>query len=332
LIILGIESSCDETAAAVVKDTKEILSNVIVSQIKDHSAYGGVVPEIASRRHIESILPVINRALDEAGLSLGDLDGIAVTEGPGLVGALLIGVSVAKALAYAGQIPLVGVNHIEGHLTAILMEREVEFPYLGLAVSGGHTSIYLVKALGDYTLVGMTIDDAAGEALDKIANALGLGYPGGAAIDRLSKSGNPQSIAFPRGLLNKDNFNFSFSGMKTSASQYIKKQFPEKIPSMVNDIAASFQEAVVDVLVQKSIKAAISCNVKSIVVSGGVACNSRLRERMCDGSVAIGINAYFPAPAFCTDNAAMIAALGDFYLGKGRRSGLEMNARARWPL
>lgn len=330
--ILGIESSCDETAAAVVGSGREILSNIIVSQIRDHALYGGVVPEIASRKHIETIVPVINAALDEASLTLDDIDGIAVTKGPGLVGSLLIGLSTAKAIAFSKNIPLVGVNHIEGHLTAILLEEKIDFPYIGLIVSGGHTSLYLVKAVGDYQVLGCTIDDAAGEALDKVAKVMGLGYPGGVAIDRLSKKGNPDSIAFPRGLLDRDNLDFSFSGMKTAASQFIKKQPAEVLPDMINDLSASFLEAVVDVLVKKSMKAAGEYNVKTIVVSGGVACNSRLREVMKEECAAMGGRAFFPSPVLCTDNAAMIAALGYHYLARGDRAGFDMNAVARWEI
>ncbi len=330
--VLGIESSCDETAAAVVEGGRKVLSNIIVSQVKDHALFGGVVPEVASRKHTESIVPVINAALGDAGLGLDDIDGIAVTQGPGLVGALLVGLSVAKSLAFARNIPIVGVNHIEGHLTAIFLEEEVAFPYVGLIVSGGHTSIYLVKALGDYQLLGKTIDDAAGEAFDKVAKVLGLGYPGGALMDRLAKQGDCNAIRFPRGLLNRDNFNFSFSGMKTSASQYIKKQAQELIAGMTNDIAASFQEAVVDVLVKKTVAAAKQCGVKSIVIAGGVACNSRLRTRMAENAKEAGIDTCFPSPVFCTDNAAMIASLGDHYLKLGERGDLAMNAVARWEI
>ena len=328
--ILGIESSCDETAASVVRSGSEILSNIIVSQIKDHALYGGVVPEIASRKHIESVIPVINAALDEAGLSLDEINGIAVTKGPGLVGALLVGLSVAKAIAFARNIPVVGINHVEGHLTAALLEGEIAFPYVGLIVSGGHTALYLVKAFGEYELIGRTIDDAAGEALDKVAKVLGLGYPGGAEIDRRAKMGDHNAIDFPRGLLGRKNYDFSFSGMKTAASQYIKKQPVEKLPAMVNDIAAAFQEAVVDVLVQKSLSAVSKIGVGSIVISGGVACNSRLRERMSEEAVKKNIKTYFPSPVLCTDNAAMIAALGYFYLRQGIQDDLNMNAIARW--
>lgn len=332
LKILGIESSCDETAAAVVEDGRDVLSNIIFSQVKEHSLYGGVVPEIASRKHVEAIVPVINIALEEAGVALDDIDGIAVTRGPGLVGALLIGVSAAKAIAFSRNIPIVGVNHVEGHLTAVFLEKDVGFPYVGFIVSGGHTSLYYVRELGNYKLLGRTVDDAAGEALDKVAKVLGLGYPGGAEIDRLAKEGDCESIDFPRGLLDKNNLDFSFSGMKTAASQYIKKQPLERLPDMIRDISASFQESVVDVLVTKGIRAARSSGVRSIVVSGGVACNSRLREKMLKEANISGIDVYFPSPIFCADNAAMIAALGEFYLKKGVSAGLGMNAQARWEI
>jgi len=330
--VLGIESSCDETAAAVVDGGRKVLSNIIVSQVKDHALFGGVVPEVASRKHTETIVPVINAALAGAGLGLDDIDGIAVTRGPGLAGALLVGLSVAKSLAFAREIPIAGINHIEGHLTAIFLEEEVAFPYVGLVVSGGHTSIYLVKGFGNYQLLGKTIDDAAGEAFDKVAKVLGLGYPGGALMDRLAKHGDPRAISFPRGLMGKSKFNFSFSGMKTAASQYIKKQPADQIEGMTNDIAASFQEAVVDVLIKKTVAAAVQSGVKSIVIAGGVACNSRLRSRMAETAMEAGIKTSFPSPVFCTDNAAMIAALGDHYLKSGERGDLAMNAAARWEI
>jgi N6-L-threonylcarbamoyladenine synthase len=330
LIVLGIESSCDETAAAVVKDGK-MLSNVIASQIKDHSPYGGVVPEIASRKHIEAIVPVIKQAVSDAGIELKDIEGIAVTRGPGLVGSLLIGLSTAKSLAYSLDIPLVGVNHLEGHIAAIfLAERKPVFPYVALVVSGGHTSIYLVKDYQSFSLLGQTRDDAAGEAFDKAAKMLNLGYPGGVVIDKLAKSGNSRAFAFPRAM--KDSPDFSFSGVKTSLLVMLKKRGKNFTDEELPDVAASYQEAIVDVLIEKTLQAAKVHKIDRVVVCGGVAANSRLREKFSEAATEHSVSLFIPPMILCTDNAAMIAAIGEVLLKSGRRDGLNLNAVSRWPL
>ncbi len=333
MIVLGIESSCDETAAAVVKDGNEILSNVVASQVDFHKKYGGVVPEIASRKHVESIVPVIKEALGEAKLTLDDIGGIAVTKGPGLVGSLLIGISMAKSIAYAKNLPLIGVNHLEGHLNTIFLEEtDLKFPFVGLVVSGGHTNLYHVRAMGDYDFLGQTRDDAAGEAFDKVAKLLGLGYPGGVIIDKMAKDGNAAAINFPRAIIAKDSFDFSFSGIKTSVLHYIKRQDGDINNDHAKDIVASFQEAVVDVLVTKVVQAARRCKVNKAILAGGVAANSRLREKIAIQSEKEDIEVFIPSTYLCTDNAAMIAAVGDYYLEKGITSPLTLNASSRLPL
>ena len=330
MIVLGIESSCDETAAAVVKDGK-MLSNVIASQIKDHSPYGGVVPEIASRKHIEAIVPVIKQALSGAVLEMKDIEGIAVTRGPGLVGSLLIGLSAAKALAYALDIPLVGINHLEAHIAAIfLSEKKPAFPFIALVVSGGHTSIYLAKDHQTYSLLGQTRDDAAGEAFDKAAKMLNLGYPGGVVIDELAKSGNPRTFAFP--LAMKDSSDFSFSGLKTSLLIMLKKRSRDFTAQELPDVVASYQEAIVDVLIEKTLQAAKNKNIDRVVVCGGVAANSRLREKFNEAAAEQSVDLFIPPMILCTDNAAMVAAIGEILLKSGRRDGLDLNAVSRWPL
>lgn len=333
MIVLGIESSCDETAAAVVEDGKNILSNVVSSQVAFHRKYGGVVPEIASRKHVETIVPVIRESLDEAGLTLNEIEGIAVTRGPGLVGSLLIGISLAKSIAYVKNLPLIGVNHLEGHLNAVFLEeKDLEFPFVGLVVSGGHTNLYHVKARGDYIFLGQTRDDAAGEAFDKVAKLLGLGYPGGVIIDKMAKEGNAAAINFPRALIAKDSFDFSFSGIKTAVLHYVKRQEGKIDEGHKNDIVASFQEAVVDVLVTKVIRAAKKCKVDKVSLAGGVAANTRLREKIAKQAGKGDIRAFIPSPHLCTDNAAMIAAVGDYYLEKGITSPLTLNASSRLPI
>jgi len=326
-LVLGIETSCDETAAAVVRDGKEILSNVIASQVDLHRIYGGVVPEIASRKHIELIMPVIDLALKEAGASPGDLDAIAVTYGPGLVGALLVGLSAAKAMALALGCPLVGVNHIEGHIYANFLEYpEVDPPLVCLTVSGGHTDLLYIDEYGRYDILGRTRDDAAGEAFDKIARVLGMDYPGGPEIARAAEAGDPTAIDFPRGLLQADTFDFSFSGLKTAAINYIHnlRQRGEEVP--VADIAASLQEAIVDVLIAKTLAAAQAYGVKTIFLSGGVAANERLRSRLRELAAADGIRVYYPSKVLCTDNAAMIACAGYYRYLRGERASWELNA------
>ncbi|ESP62704.1 YgjD/Kae1/Qri7 family, required for threonylcarbamoyladenosine formation in tRNA [Smithella sp. ME-1] len=328
--VLGIESSCDETAAAVINNGK-IYSNVIASQIKFHSQYGGVVPEIASRKHIEAVYVVIKQALNDAGVTLQEIEGIAVTRGPGLVGSLLIGLSTAKALAYALNIPLVGVNHIEGHIVAaFLAEDTPSFPFVALVVSGGHTNIYLVNNYHSFQLLGQTRDDAAGEAFDKGANLLNLGYPGGVVIDRIARDGNPNKVAFPRAM--KDSNDLSFSGLKTSLLTMLKKQGRSFSSKELPDIVASYQEAIVDALMEKTIKAAKDNSISRIVVCGGVAANSRLREKFAKETSLRNIDLFIPPVILCTDNAAMIAAIGEIMLKDGRRDLLDLNAVSRWPL
>ncbi|HEX3035793.1 MAG TPA: tRNA (adenosine(37)-N6)-threonylcarbamoyltransferase complex transferase subunit TsaD [Thermodesulfobacteriota bacterium] len=323
--ILGIESSCDETAAAVIKDGKVVLSNVVASQIEVHKEFGGVVPELASRKHVEAIIPVIEEALHNAQVELTDIDGIAVTQGPGLIGSLMVGVSTAKAISYALGIPLIGVDHLEAHISAIHLEHEVEFPLIGLVVSGGHTSLYLVKGYTEFELLGKTRDDAAGEAFDKAAKLLGLSYPGGAEIDRVAKEGNPGAISFPRPFIKSSSFDFSFSGIKTALVYYLKKN-PDLGEDKLKDICASYQEAIVETLVEKTLDAAKLKGVSSVVIAGGVACNSRLRELGKNRFLDEEISLFIPSPKYCTDNAAMIGALGFYKLREGERSELDLTS------
>ena len=330
MFVLGIESSCDETAAAVVNDGK-LLSNVIASQIQDHSAYGGVVPEIASRKHIEAISPVIRQAMADAGLTLKNLEGIAVTRGPGLIGSLLVGLSAAKALAYGLNIPFVGVNHLEGHIMAsFLAEKKPQFPFAALVVSGGHTNVYLVNNYHEFKLLGQTRDDAAGEAFDKAAKLLDLGYPGGVVIDKMAKTGNPKAYNFPRAM--KDSHDFSFSGLKTSLLTVFKKRGGNFSKEELPDVVASYQEAIIDVLIDKTLKAAKENSISQVVVCGGVAANSRLRQRFVEATAKAGMELFIPPMILCTDNAAMIAALGEIMLKNGRSDSLDLNAVSRWPL
>lgn len=327
--ILGIESSCDDTAVAVVRG-RQILSSVVSSQDDIHGPYGGIVPELASRQHLRNALPVLNRALEQARVTLNDLDGIAVTRGPGLVGSLLVGVSLAKSLAFAKDLPFIGVNHLEGHLLAALLEHEVEFPFLCLLVSGGHTSLYLAHGRGGYQRLGATRDDAAGEAFDKGAKMLGLGYPGGRVLDELAMAGDTAAVPFPRARIKTAAYDFSYSGLKTALRQFLLS--PGHARYTAADIAASYQEAIVDSLVQTSMRAVRDHNVHRVVVSGGVSANSRLRERMADVGRASELAVYFPSFRLCTDNAAMIAFAGGWRLAAGQRSGFDLNATAVLPL
>ena len=327
MLTLGIETSCDETAAAIAEDGRKILSSVVSSQLDLHRKFGGVVPEIASRAHLELIFPVIEESLDSAGKSLESMDAIAATAGPGLAGALLVGLSAAKSLCFALEKPFIAVNHIEAHMYSAFMEYEPVLPAAGLAVSGGHTDLLLVNNVGDYRLLGRTRDDAAGEAFDKAAKMLGLGYPGGPAVQKAAEAGSPDEIDFPRPLL-PGTWDFSFSGLKTALLYHIKKYGLENIPS----IAASFQSAVVETLVSKTMKAAQECAVKSVIVSGGVAGNSLLRKRMNEEARARCLNLYIPSMAICTDNAAMVAGLGGVKLEAGITYPLSTTADPGWTI
>lgn len=327
VLILAIESSCDETAAAVVKNGRDVLSNIINSQIDIHTVYGGVVPEIASRKHIENINTVIEIALKEAKVTLDDITAVAVTYGPGLVGALLVGVAEAKAIAFAKKKPLVGVHHIEGHICANYIEnKELEPPFASLVVSGGHTHLVMVRGYGDYEIIGRTRDDAAGEAFDKVARAVGLGYPGGPKIDRLAKEGNPCAIKFPRANVEDAPYDFSFSGIKSAVLNYINSCEMKNEEINKADLVASFQKAVVDALVTRAMKLVDETGVKKLAIAGGVASNSALRAAMQEACEAKGVAFYSPSPSLCTDNAAMIGCAGYYEYMNGVRHGNDLNA------
>ncbi|HUG83865.1 MAG TPA: tRNA (adenosine(37)-N6)-threonylcarbamoyltransferase complex transferase subunit TsaD [Euzebya sp.] len=332
MLVIGIETSCDETAVALVEDGVRVRSNVIGSQVDHHRPFGGVVPEIAARAHLEMLLPAVDRALVEAGATYEDLEGVAVTSGPGLVGALLVGIAGAKAIALAHDLPFIGVNHLEGHLCATQLEfGPLEPPLLALIVSGGHTSLVLLGADGEFTTVGATIDDAAGEAFDKVARFVGLPFPGGPEIDLLSRTGDPTAIAFPRAMLNDGTFDFSMSGLKTAVIRELRRRDAagEEIP--LQDVAASFTEAIVDVLVAKTLRAAQKHDVGSVTLVGGVAANTRLREAMTDGCARTGLRLLLPQPLLCTDNGAMIAAAGFNRLAAGQRTPLTLDADPNLP-
>ncbi len=326
ILILGIETSCDETAAAVVKNGKEILSNIINSQINIHSQFGGVVPEVASRKHIENISLVVDAAFREAGLAYSDIDAVAVTNRPGLIGALLVGLSFAKSFAYGLRRPLLAVNHLEGHIYANFLEHSgIEFPAICLVVSGGHTSLLYMSSIGEYELIGQTRDDAAGEAFDKVARFLGLGYPGGPAIQKAAEKGEPGRVVLPRVYLDRNDFEFSFSGLKTASMNQWNK-LKRKGLADVNDLAAEFQAALVEVLVEKTMQAATKYKVRSILMAGGVAANQELRNMMKNRGEDIGLSVYYPSLSLCTDNAAMIA--GNAHIGYTRGDFAPLNVNA----
>ncbi len=332
-ITLGIETSCDETAVAVVSDGRKVLSNVISSQIDIHTVYGGVVPEIASRHHLENINAVLDRAMEEAEVSYDDVDLIGVTNGPGLIGAVVIGVATAKALSFAADIPLVGVNHMHGHVSAnYLQYPELEPPFLSLIISGGHTSLVEVTDYNRCTLIGETRDDAAGEAYDKVARVIGLGYPGGPKIDKAAMDGDPEAVHFKRVFLEKGSFDFSFSGIKTQVINYVNQEKMKGRPICVPDIAASFQQALIDVIVQKSVDAALKYDKDHLVMAGGVAANSALRRRMEEACGEAGLRLYKPEPVLCTDNGAMIASAAYYKYLKDGADGPDLDAFANLPL
>lgn len=325
--ILAIETSCDETAAAVVRNGRDVLSNVIYSQIDLHTLYGGVVPEIASRKHIEKIDQVMAQALKEAGMDLSDLDAVAVTYGPGLVGPLLVGVSAAKAVSFASKLPLIGIHHIEGHISANYIEhKDLEPPFVCLVASGGHSHLVVVKDYGEYEVIGRTRDDAAGEAFDKVARAIGLGYPGGPKIDQTAKQGNPDAIAFPRAKVGDSDYDFSFSGLKSAVLNYLNSCEMKGENICQADVAASFQKAVVDVLTEHSLHAVEESGIKKFAIAGGVASNSALRQALESACKERRIEFYRPSPILCTDNAAMIGAAAYYEYRKGVRHGLDLNA------
>ena len=333
MLVLGIESSCDETAAALVRDGREMVSSVISSQIEIHKRFGGVVPELASREHLDKIVPVVEEAFERAKIGKEELDGIAVTAGPGLVGSLLVGVSYAKAMAYALNVPLVGVNHIEGHIYSVVFENPpVEYPAMALIVSGGHTNLFLVPEPGKYRVVARTRDDAAGEAFDKVAKLLGLGYPGGPIIERLAREGDARSVRFSVPRMGDGRPDFSFSGLKTAVSKHVRETglrpvAGDEAPSQeIKDLAASFQSVVVRSLVGTMERLAAEYRPKTLIVAGGVACNNALREASNDAASRLGVPVYFPSPHLSTDNAAMIAAAGTVKLQAGERAGLDLNA------
>ncbi len=333
MLTLSLETSCDETAAAVVLDGRKILSSVISTQVAVHAEYGGVVPEIASRKHLEAVVPVVTTALSQANVTLDDIQGIIATKGPGLVGALLGGLSTAKGIAFVKKLPFVGVHHIEGHLLAGLLEQPVPFPFLALVISGGHTHLYRVDGIGRYKQIGQTLDDAAGEAFDKTATLLGLGYPGGMVIDRLAGEGDPKRYQLPRPLLHDGSFNFSFSGLKTAVATTVRREGVQlKEGQPLRDLCASFQAAVTDVLVAKSAAALKAEGISRLVVAGGVACNSGVRAGMAELARRSGRELFIPSPLLCTDNAAMISVPGDYYLEHGMCDDLTTDAVATWPL
>lgn len=332
MLILGIESSCDETAAAVMREDRQLLANVIDSQIAVHAEYGGVVPEIASRKHLENIYPVVSKALADANVTIEDIDLLAVTAGPGLIGSLLVGLNFVKALSLIKKIPFVGVDHMAGHLLSVFLgDTPPEFPFVALIASGGHSSLFYVTGFQEFTLLGRTRDDAAGEAFDKVAKLLGLPYPGGPEIGRISQEGNPQAIAFPRSWLDEGSYDFSFSGLKTSVANHVNKLKNKNAPLPVADICASFQEAVVDVLTQKTIRAAQDKGCQNIVVGGGVASNGRLREMMTSACDKAGLNLAMPPVSFCTDNAAMICLAGFHQYKNNKSSPLDLDVYSRSP-
>lgn len=333
MLVLGIETSCDETSASIVRDGTAVLSNIVASQIALHERYGGVVPELASRCHVETLVPVVREALEKAGVTGDAIDGLAVTNGPGLIGSLLVGVAWAKSFAYARGIPFIGVNHHEGHLTAVHLEPDpLPYPHVALLVSGGHTSLYRIEAFGRYRRLGSTRDDAAGEAFDKVAKMLGLGYPGGVAIERLAAEGDAEAIRFPRPNLHSGDLDFSFSGLKTAVANHLARLGRPPGERALRDVCASFQAAAVEVLVEKTARAAEEADVLGVLIAGGVAANGALREAMAARLEARGGRVVRPSLDLCTDNAAMIAAAGARRLARGERDALDLGAYSRLPL